>query len=65
MQSILLTAVLFLVFYAVLCLVLALVVTIWRWLRKKPTDADQTFWAVFWDHFLNILNPLEWIDFFL
>ncbi|ERL65847.1 hypothetical protein [Schleiferilactobacillus shenzhenensis] len=65
MTSFLLTAVLVIVFYAVLCLVLALVVTTWHWLRKKTADADHTFWAIFWDHFLNILNPLEWIDFFL
>lgn len=53
------TVVMVLILWFVLSLLVALVRVTWRVFRHQPING--TFKRVFWDTFLSVLNPLEWL----
>ncbi|MCO6541741.1 MAG: hypothetical protein J6573_05500 [Lactobacillus sp.] len=62
-MKIILNLLLVLTIYPIICAVLALFGATWKYWRQRR-NFKQTFSQYFFDLFLEILNPLNWLYFF-
>ncbi|MCO6542439.1 MAG: hypothetical protein J6584_00460 [Lactobacillus sp.] len=53
----------FVLIYIISCALFAAIVGIWISLRKHG-HFIATFWEIFFEKFVEIINPLNWLDLF-